>query len=181
MEREQLAGMSSAASRAPPYSAASRKEARIVVRRSSISTRFPSLDVPECPAVAGGKPLRERADLMDRTDRRAEGECAIDANEGGMASISVDEPLAGAHQSRLDHAGERDARLAAARRHRRDYLEGQRFDRVDSCAGDGGVVRIALDADVMSTQAAGDRAGRAGAEERVEHEIVGMRGGEKDP
>ena len=56
----------------------------------------------------------------------------------------------------------------------------QRLDRGDAPLGRRRIVRLALDAEEAPAQAARDRAGRAGAAERVEHEIVGARGREND-
>jgi hypothetical protein len=43
------------------------------------------------------------------------------------------------------------------------------------------IVGIALDADVAPAEALGDDAGRAGAEERVEHDVAGRRRRQDDP
>src|ERR1700677_797625 len=58
-----------------------------------------ALDMPERPAVASGQPLRERADLVDRADRRAQRQGAVDADQGPIASPGVDASLGGEPQS----------------------------------------------------------------------------------
>ena len=59
-----------------------RRLKRTSARNSSIDVRSPvAFDVPEGPAVAGGEPLSQRADLVDRADRRPERERAVRAHQ----------------------------------------------------------------------------------------------------
>ena len=64
------------------------------------------------------------------------------------------------------------ARLLALAGLERDVLGRQRLDLGDALARDGGVVGVALDADEVAAEPLRDRAGRAGAEERVEHDVA---------
>ena len=45
------------------------------------------LDVPEGPAVAGGEPLHERADLVDRADGGSRGERAVGPHDCGAGGV----------------------------------------------------------------------------------------------
>ena len=104
----------------------------MAARNSSIGASRPfSLDMPEGPAVAGGQALHQRADLVDRADRRPCGERAIGSHESAVAPSDVDQRLARAREPRFDHAREGDARLAPPRRRDRNRLFRQRLDRVD--------------------------------------------------
>ena len=75
----------------------------------------------------------------------------------------------------LDQRRERHARRLARGHERRQRRRFQRLHRGDALLGGLGVGRIALDADVAAAEVRGDRAGGAGAVERVEHQVVGPR------
>ena len=70
---------------------------------------------------------------------------------------------------------ERHARRFARGHERRERRRFQRLDRGDALLGGLGIGRIALDADEAAAEVLGDRAGGAGAVERIEHEVVGPR------
>ncbi len=93
------------------------------------------LDMPESPAVAGRQTLHERADLVDRADRRAGGERPVHTHQRRVAAGARRRAGSPALTSAgLDEAGEGDARLAAAGRRDRDRLFGERLDRRDTPA-----------------------------------------------
>ena len=131
------------------------------------------LDVPEGPAVAGLETLRQRADPVDRADRFAERERAVGAHQRLMPALGIDELCAGRDQPALDQRRERHARRLARGHERRERRLGQRLDRGDALLGRRGVGGVALDADEAPAEPLRHRAGRAGAEERVEHHIAG--------
>ena len=63
-----------------------------------------ALDMPEGPPVAGGQPLHQRADLVDRSDSRASGERAIGSHQSAMAPRRVDQSFAWARKASFDDA-----------------------------------------------------------------------------
>ena len=131
---------------------------------------------PECPAVAGGQALRQRADLVDRADDGAERDGAVGADDGGRSGA-------------FRRTARRRARSCPPRsgwRRRRAFpavlasgvakaLSRQRLDGGDARASRRRDSRIALDADEMAAEPFRHRAGGAGAEKRIEHDIAGLR------
>ena len=104
---------------------------------------------------------------------------AVGADPGGLAARRG-QHLAGAQHATLDHLAEGHARLGALRSgdfQRRTVIGAHpRHPR-------GGNLAIGLfpfDADEAAAQHLGDGPGGAGAEERVQHDIAGMGGGNKD-
>src|SRR6516225_4568118 len=136
--------------------------------------------VPIGPGVAGFQALRQRADAVNRTDRFAECQRAVGANQGAMAPLGVDEARAGGYQTALDKRGERHARRFARGHERGQRRLRQRLDRFNALARRSGIVGIPLDADETAAQAVGDRAGCAAAAKWIEHQIVRARGGKHD-
>ena len=98
-----------------------------------------------------------------------------------MPAADVDHQLPGLDEARFDDAREGDPRLAAAGRGGHDRLFGERFDRIDALARLGSIARIAFDADEGAAKSARDRAGGAGAEKGIEHEIARVRRGKQNP
>src|ERR1700726_4622652 len=139
----------------------------------------PGLHVPEGPAVAGFEPLRDRADAVDRADHVAERDRAVRAHQGGVASSPGEEPRAGSDEPALDERRERNARRFARGLERLERRLRQRRDRRDALLRRARVTLLAFDADEGAAEAFGHRAGRAGAEERVEHQVARTRGGER--
>ena len=130
------------------------------------------LDMPEGPAVAGFQPLRDRAHAMDRADLLAEHDRAVGAHQHLVALFGVHQIDAGRDQAALDQRGERHPRRLARGHERRNRRRLQRFDRGDSLHRGLRVIRIALDTDIPAAEFLRDRAGGAGAVERIEHQIV---------
>ena len=77
------------------------------------------LDMPEGPAVAGFRALRDRADAMDLADLVAEHDGAVGAHQGAMALLGVDQLGAGCDHAALDQFGEGDAGRIARGHERR--------------------------------------------------------------
>ena len=94
-----------------------------------------------------------------------------------LASTSL---APGDHQPALDQRRERHARRLARGHERRERRRFQRLGRGDALFRGLGVFRFALDADETAAELLGDRAGGAGAAERVEHQIVGPRARQDD-
>ena len=97
-----------------------------------------------------------------------------------MSSFVVCQNRPRSDEARLDKGRERNARLAAPSREFGDGALGQRLDGSDSllCGADIGLV--ALDPEKRAAEALGGGAGRARAEERVEHEVARLRRAHKN-
>ena len=139
--------------------------------------------MPEGPAVAGRRPLHLGADLMDRA-AHARPTITLPSARTRAATrrLGVDQHLAGAQQAALDQAAERHPRRLALRR----------ADDATSFGGAGrtaamraarqrDIGRLALDADEAAAEPLRHRAGRAGAEERVEHDVARLGRGQQHP
>ena len=98
----------------------------------------------------------------------------VGAHAGVQLAARVGQDRAGLQQARLDQHAERDARLGALAGLGRHVLGCQRLDLGDALARDGGIVGIAFEADEAAAEAARHRAGRAGAEERIEDRVAGI-------
>src|SRR5579883_885981 len=108
--------------------------------------------MPKDPAIAGGRALDERADLVDRAARFGGDERAVRADLGGEAACRIGQDLAGLYQPALDQAAEGHARLLALRLHGQHVL-GRGLDGGDALAGERGVFRLAFDADEAAAEA----------------------------
>ena len=149
---------------------------RISARSSSISLQAVlGLDMPEGPAVAGGRALRDRADAVDRADLVAEHDGAVGADQRAVALLGVDQFGAGRNHAALDQFGERHAGGVARGHERRQRRLGQRFDRRDARFGRFRIGLVALEADVAAAETFCHGAGGAGAVEGIDHEIAGLR------
>ena len=106
----------------------------------------------------------------------AERQRAVGAHHRLVAALLVGERSSpGADEARLDERHERHARLAALRTAPvANASGGSGVDRGDALRRGLGIDRVALDADEVAAERLGDRAGRAGAEERVEHHVAGI-------
>ena len=122
--------------------------------------------------------MRQCANAVDRANGAVERYRAVGAHQRLVPLLGVDQSGARRHQSALDQRCERNARRFARgheRRHRRRF---QRFGRRNAFVRCLGVFGIVLATDEAPAQPLGDRAGGAGAAERIEHQIVGTRAGE---
>src|SRR5208282_69250 len=126
------------------------------------------------PAVAGRSTLHCGPHLVNRALVFRRNDAAVGPHLGAETARGIDQDLARPHESLLDGCAEGDARLLAF---------GLEFDHggivawddgSDALTRDPGVFRILLDADKPSPESAGDDAGRAGAEEWIEHEVTGL-------
>ncbi len=79
---------------------------------------------------------------------------------------------AGRQEAALHHPAERDARLGAFRLRDLDGVVRRRDDGGDALAGEAGIAGIALQPDEMAAESSGDRTGRAGTEEGIEHDVA---------
>ena len=158
--------------------------ARCCCRKASSGfERAALVDVPEGPAVARRRALQRRADLVDRARMRARkrssrrrgpsrssGAWRRSASlPGGTSPLSTSTPNATRGCVALVGA-------PSASRFRRAAGSSAIRSRATFDVG-----RLALDADPAAAKPPRDRAGRAGAEERVEHHVAGLRAGEQDP
>src|SRR5690606_19338391 len=125
--------------------------------------------VPVRPPVAGGRVFYHRADLVDGPAPPLVEQRAVGGDGGGdIATLAEVERLPRLEQAVFQQRAEGhapEAALAPGRLEDRVRV-GRRGDRVDARARHLDVGRVALDADPMAVQLLGDRAGRAGAEER---------------
>src|SRR5271155_1386948 len=71
------------------------------------------LDMPEGPAVAGFRALRDRAHAVDRADLVAEHDGAVGAHQRAMTLLGVDQFCARHDHAALDQLGECDPRRIA--------------------------------------------------------------------
>ena len=81
----------------------------------------------------------------------------------------------GRDHAALDQFGERHARRVARGHERRQRGFRQRFDGGDAGFGRRGIGLVALEADVAAAEAFCHGAGGAGAVERIDHEVAGLR------
>ena len=155
---------------------------RTAARRSSIGASAPvAAEVPEGPAVAGVEPLHQRADAVDRADVVAGAERAVGAHLGLVAGAGVGEDRRRARSGRSRPACRRGrAARRACRARSRARRRGAGTTAAMRARGGGDVVVLALDADEVAAEALGDGAGGAGAEERIEDDVAGLRRGEQD-
>ena len=149
-------------------------------RRAAAARRL--LDMPEGPAVARRRALQRGADLVDRAGVRVADDRAVGADAspssaawrrsacvpGGTSPLSTSTPNATRGWSRLSGT----VRIA---------LSSSGSVECDPLARDLDIGRFALDPDPAPAEPPRDRAGRAGAEERVEHDVAGLGAGEQDP
>ena len=146
---------------------AARRSSRHSARRSSRCRRR-----APAPARRPGGSSRRASPARER---------AVGAHLRGVAGAGIGEDGARRDQAGLDQACRR---RRAARRACRSTISsagvGARRDRGDARRGRGDIGLLALDADEMAAEALGDGAGGAGAEERVEHDVAGLRRGEQD-
>src|SRR5690606_38132411 len=90
-----------------------------------------------------------------------------------MLGLAEAQPLSGLQQPAFQQARERNARRSWLVAWLVGCVAGRRrFDSVEALLRDGDVTRVSLDANPVAAQLFGDRAGRAGAEERVEDNIA---------
>ena len=162
------------------YSAAARIMARMLARKSSIGVSRPARSTCQKvqPLQAGSpctsapilwiEPIAGPAASAPSARTSAEWRRRMSTIRSPGATRPASTTLAKATRGSLRRVGA----VATA-------SVGKRLDRVDALARGGGVSRIALDADEGAAEPARDRAGRAGAEERIEHEIAGVRGREQ--
>src|SRR5690606_18867913 len=130
------------------------------------------LEVPEGPAVAARRPLQGLADAVDRARFAARGDRAVCAHGRGPAALLVEQLGARSEETGLDELAESDARRVLAALHRRQRGFVQRQFLLDALERDAAVAFLALAADPLPAEALRHRAGRAGAEERIEHHVA---------
>ena len=92
-----------------------------------------------------------------------------------MALFGIDQFGAGRDHAALDQFGERYARRVARGHERRQGCFRQRLDSGDARFRRSRVGPIAFEADIAAAETFGDGAGGAGAVERIDHEIAGLR------
>ena len=147
-------------------------------RNSSMGTSAALAGVAQCQKVQplqAGRPCTQRADLVDRADALAERERAVGAHHGLAAPALVGQRSRRARAGRPRPAAEGDARLAALGRRAATTSAGPAATtRGDARPRRVGIGRVALDADEAAAEPLGDRAGGAGAEEGVEHDVAGL-------
>src|SRR5690606_24283651 len=137
------------------------------------------LKAPEGPAIAGWRVRNDRADAVDRARDIAVSQTAIGAHAGAFA-VGRDQPVAGMDVAGFDYLSERHARLLPLRAGDGEIFRRRGCDFLQARLGAGDVSLVALDADIVATQALGGSPRGAGAEERVEDGLAGARGGEHD-
>ena len=165
------------------YSAASRIAARMLARKSSIGVKPAGpLDMPERPAVAGRQapaPARRSCgSSRPRGRRRARRPPAPRALWRPPASTSRSPGRASPASTTLAKATRGSLRRVGAAA---TASSGKGSTASIRLPRGRGIARIALDADERAAEAPGGGPGGAGAEERIEHQIAGVGGGQQHP
>src|SRR5687767_15769682 len=122
------------------------------------------LEMPERPAVAGGRPLRERPDSVDRSRLAIMLDRAVGPDPGQPAPLRVGQGCPRLDHPDLDEDAVRHPRLSPLRGHRLHRALVELEGRGDALARDPDIAFLALDPDPLPAQPPGDGAGRAGAE-----------------
>ena len=136
--------------------------------------------MPEGPAVARGRVLDLGAHAVDRTGILAHGQAAIGAHDGLPAALLVGQHGARRQPARFHQRAERHLGRSALALHGLERAFVERQGQLDALVGDLDIAVLALAADPVTAKALGNRAGGAGAEERVEHHVALVGRGQHD-
>ena len=121
------------------------------------------------------------ADLVDRPGAIGGNQRAVGPDLGMPAPARIEQHVSRLQQALLDHPTEGDAGLGPLRGGNHQIQILRMFDRTYPFFRQRRIVRVGLDADEAAPELLGDRARRAGAEERVEDDIADAGRGQDHP
>src|SRR5690606_1758350 len=140
----------------------------------------PVVEMPESPSVACIEALHLRAEAMYGAGLATGGQRSVGADDGAPAALGIGQHLAGLHETALHERVEGDARLRLLARHDGQFGLAKWLDPGNAGGSRVDVILLTLDADEVAAKALCHRAGRPGAEERIEDDVAGLRGRHDD-
>ena len=152
-------------------------------RKSSMLTSLPARSTcQKVQPLQAGRPCASAPILWIEPTAGPSVERAVGADERPMAALRVDERFARLDETRFDHAGECDARFAALASASPRPIRARAARRRRSAPAPPRRRLVSRSRPmIIAAEPSRDRAGGAGAEERVEHEIAGVGGGDQQP